>query len=149
MSRGGVRRFSPSRLQQARTRSKLSLEQLALVAGVEKSTIGHWETGLTQPSTENLLAVAQALKVQVADLVPIPAGDLRPADLRNRVGLTRVVAAASVGITHGTLGTFERGARRLGQDAVVRLAELYGVATEELTECWQRERDARIRLFRG
>jgi len=146
VSRGtAVRAFDLSRLQQVRSRKKLSLEQVSLLSGVDKSTIGHWETGFTQPSIENLAAVATALDVQIAYLVPIPAGDLRPADHRNRQGRTPQSAAEAVGIKRDRLRIFERAVRLLDAATMAALAELYGIELEELSESWRRERNARRR----
>ncbi len=145
VSRGAVRRFSPSRLRQARARAKLTLEDLALLSGVEKSTIGHWETGHTQPSAESLIRVAHSLRLEVADLVPVPVDDLRPVDFRNRLGLTQEQVSIRTGTAVGTIGSLERGGRRPSDRSLLLLATEYGVESDSLSTAWQRERNARLR----
>lgn len=149
VSRGAVRRFSSSRLQQARARAKLTLEDLALLSGVERSTIGHWETGHAQPSAELLIRVAHALRLEVEDLVPVPVTDLRPVDFRNRLGLTQERLSARTGTGVGTIGSLERGGRRPSDRSLMLLATEFGVQSDVLLTAWQRERNARLRRLQG
>lgn len=73
---------SPETLQQAiarslrreRTRTGMSLTELARRAGVAKSTLSQLEQGLGNPSVETLWAVGDALGVPFSRLVDPPSG---------------------------------------------------------------------------
>jgi len=140
--RGTVRGFRPSRLRYQRERAGLSLEGLGKAAGLAPSTIGHWETGARRPTAESLFAVAKALDISVADLIPIAESDLRPADLRNRVGLTQSAAADAVGISDSALGAIERGVREPAESVYPMLAQVYEVSVETLRAACRRVRHA-------
>jgi len=59
----------PSRLKQLRNRKKLTLQQLAEIAGCTKSYISQLEKGTSSPSVSMLGRLAEALEIPVADLV--------------------------------------------------------------------------------
>lgn len=50
-------------LQRSREAAGLSRERLAELCGVTRAAVGHWETGLHQPSGSARLLLAQALQV--------------------------------------------------------------------------------------
>ncbi|MTD32429.1 helix-turn-helix domain-containing protein [Paludibacterium denitrificans] len=52
-----------SRIKEARQARKKSQGWLAEQAGVNQSAVSHWETGLTEPTTNNLSLIAQALRI--------------------------------------------------------------------------------------
>lgn len=53
----------PERLRAARDLRKLNQGELATKAGLQPSWISHFETGARKPSFDNLLRLAEALKV--------------------------------------------------------------------------------------
>jgi transcriptional regulator with XRE-family HTH domain len=59
-------------LQQLRRLKGLTQEALAEKAGIPRSTLTHLETGASNPSLMNLLAVARALQVSVEELLSRP-----------------------------------------------------------------------------
>jgi transcriptional regulator with XRE-family HTH domain len=65
--------FSGKHLQELRTKAGLSQSQLAEKAGVKVASLRGWEIDRRQPKTEALLALAQALGVELAELVAPPA----------------------------------------------------------------------------
>lgn len=89
MVRAGVQGFSPAALRRARGRQHLSLRQLSLLSGVSFATISEWETSRALPPPSHLAAVANALGITVADVVPIKETHLVLADLRHHAGLTQ------------------------------------------------------------
>ena len=56
-------------IQQLRKERGISQESLAEQVGVSRQAVGKWEQGLSYPSTENLLALAQIFGVSADDLI--------------------------------------------------------------------------------
>lgn len=52
-----------------RERQKLSQNKLAELSNVNQTTIARWENGEISPSLDNMIDLAKALKVNIADLV--------------------------------------------------------------------------------
>lgn len=67
-----LRRYWGQRLRAARERAELSVNKLAHQIGVGPNTIYGWEAGRRALETKHVLALATALRVQVADLFPYP-----------------------------------------------------------------------------
>ncbi|WP_052595772.1 helix-turn-helix transcriptional regulator [Luteipulveratus mongoliensis] len=57
-----------TRLAQERKAAGLSQERLAEILGVDRSTIGRWETGITEPQPSLRPKLAEALSVSISDL---------------------------------------------------------------------------------
>jgi len=53
-----------------RERAGLSQEQLADLAGLDRSTIGALERAMASPKLETVISLASALKIDTCDLVP-------------------------------------------------------------------------------
>lgn len=53
---------------------------------------------------------------------------------RERAGLSQAQAAAGIGVHEMTISKWERGTMEMGADKALRLAALYGVSLDELTE---------------
>lgn len=109
--RAGVQGFSPAALRRARGRQHLSLRQLSLLSGVSFATISEWETSRALPPPSHLAAVANALGITVADVVPIKETHLVLADLRHHAGLTQQAAADAVGLKRSMYRAIETGTR--------------------------------------
>jgi transcriptional regulator with XRE-family HTH domain len=84
------------RLRRLRTRRRLTLTGLAATTGISKSTLSRLETGQRRPTLELLLALSQAYRVPLDDLVAAPeVGDprlrLKPGRVKGRavIPLTR------------------------------------------------------------
>jgi transcriptional regulator with XRE-family HTH domain len=60
------------RLKQLRTQRRTTLTELAKTTGVSKSTLSRLETGQRRPTLELLLALSQAYRVPLDDLVGAP-----------------------------------------------------------------------------
>lgn len=79
-------------IHEHRLRARLSLSELAVAAGVAKSTLSQLEAGKANPSIETLWAIAKALGVPFGQLIEPPAPDVRV--VRDGQGV-RVQSAAS------------------------------------------------------
>jgi transcriptional regulator with XRE-family HTH domain len=84
------------RLRRLRTQRRVTLTGLAKTTGISKSTLSRLETGQRRPTLELLLALSQAYRVPLDDLVGAPdVGDprirLRPGRVKGRtvIPLTR------------------------------------------------------------
>jgi transcriptional regulator with XRE-family HTH domain len=84
------------RLKRIRTQRRITLTDLAHTTGISKSTLSRLETGHRRPTLELLLALSQAYRVPLDDLVGAPAvGDprirLKPGRIKGRavIPLTR------------------------------------------------------------
>jgi transcriptional regulator with XRE-family HTH domain len=60
------------RLKQVRTRRRLTLTRVAETTGISKSTLSRLENGQRRPTLELLLALSQAYRVPLDDLVGAP-----------------------------------------------------------------------------
>jgi transcriptional regulator with XRE-family HTH domain len=85
-----------SRLKRVRTQRRITLTALADATGISKSTLSRLENGQRRPTLELLLALSQAYRVPLDDLVGAPeVGDprvrLRPGRVKGRavIPLTR------------------------------------------------------------
>lgn len=142
VGRAGVQNVSPAALRRQRNRRKLSLRQLSLISGVGAATIGAWESGQRAPSARLLAAVADALEVTVADLVPVPQRRIVLADLRHQTGLSQRAASARTGLSPSMYLAIETGYRVADQGQRIRLAGLLGVTEDEFDTVWNRTRKA-------
>jgi transcriptional regulator with XRE-family HTH domain len=84
------------RLKRIRTQRRITLTDLAHTTGISKSTLSRLETGHRRPTLELLLALSQAYRVPLDDLVGAPeVGDprirLKPGHIKGRavIPLTR------------------------------------------------------------
>lgn len=82
-----------SRLRAAREDADLSQKELALRIGVSQAAVSTWESGTRQPGVDDIYALAEALAVDVYDLLP------------RRVGppLKAVLRAVAEDLDHATL----------------------------------------------
>ncbi len=56
-------------LKQHRISSKMSQEFVAEAIGVSRQAVSKWETGVTDPSTSNLIALAKLFQISAEDLI--------------------------------------------------------------------------------
>jgi transcriptional regulator with XRE-family HTH domain len=69
--------FSGKRLQELRKAAGLSQSELATKANVPLQSLQGWEGGRRNPKTDALLSLAQALQVELAELIT-GAGKTKP-----------------------------------------------------------------------
>lgn len=141
MSRRVMRGFDPRRLVLARQVAGMSRGDLARVADISTATLARWETSARSPQIDVLAKVAQALDVQIADLVSVPERDRFPGDWRILVGLTQPELGKRAGVSTAMVGAIERGEARLADEVATRLCFVLGISTDELRAAHKRARD--------
>ncbi|MGQ5576786.1 helix-turn-helix domain-containing protein [Streptomyces sp. ECR3.8] len=63
------RRLVGDRIRAARTRAGLTQEMLAELAGLDRQAINRIEQAHSSPKLDNLFRIADALRIELADLV--------------------------------------------------------------------------------
>ncbi len=149
VGRAGSRGFSPAALRRHRSQRNYSLAELSMLSGVSAATIGAWETGRSRPSPRTLAAVADALGVQLGNLVPVKETDVLMPDLRFQAGLNQQQLAKLTGMTTAITFAIENGHRAPDNDQLRALAVALNVEPAWLSTVWSRTRDARIARLKG
>ncbi|MEV6672869.1 helix-turn-helix transcriptional regulator [Streptomyces sp. NPDC051162] len=144
---GGMAAFRPERMREHRQRAGLSLEQLALLAGISPETARKAESGRRRPTGRVVVALAGALGVGVEELAPRAAGPATLKQLRQRTGRTQRQVAEAIGMSAQMVSRVEAGAYRASDPA--RWAPAYGVTPEQWLGAWQAGRDERCRDIQG
>lgn len=122
-SRRGATEFDPARLTQARTAAGLTQKQLAELLGHRHSNlINAWEKERKKPGPDSLRRLAEALRIDIGQLLGAQPATLR--SLRLAAGLNQQDVAAAVGVPRSTWSVIERAGRPLPDDAVAPLLAL-------------------------
>lgn len=56
------------KIYEARTKRKLTLQDLAMLSGVSKSTLNRIENGITSPNMAQMEAIAKAMNAHITEL---------------------------------------------------------------------------------
>ncbi|WP_426239423.1 helix-turn-helix domain-containing protein [Pararhizobium sp. DWP1-1-3] len=71
-------------IRRLRVAKGISQDDLALMAGVERSYVGHLERGSKNPTVKTLEKISVALSCEISDLfAPLPAGTIAIEPLRS------------------------------------------------------------------
>ena len=96
-------------IKQARIRKGYNQEYVAQMLGVSRQAVSKWETGLTQPDTKNLIALAELLDVSVDQLLDRPRKDTPVASSQKVRFLCKVsILLLLIGLSFGGIGFFYR-----------------------------------------
>lgn len=147
-------------LRDLRLSRRISLRDLARLAGVNASTLSRWEAGVTCPSNHELTAVLRALKASdreseeawerlrapralshAKQQAPFPMplhGDLWRA-MRLRKGWTLEQTASALGVTCATLSRWERSERVPPLEDRIRLGQLLDATPAEMETLCQED----------
>ena len=94
------------RIQELRKQNNLSQETLADKLNVSRQAVSKWETGLSNPDTENLIALSEIFKIPVEELVGTKseksAGDKSKVRRQNGKSLYAILIALLVVVGIGT-----------------------------------------------
>ncbi|MGW4354627.1 helix-turn-helix transcriptional regulator [Nocardia sp. NPDC004582] len=148
MARRGVQHFSSARLRTFRDRAKLTLEDLADMAGVSVATLSALERNVSQPSVATLAAIAKALDIDISQLVPVPESRRMLDHLRVQAGLRQDDVAVALRVSSTVVARMERGRTPVNAERAAQLGALYGVGADVVAQVWQRTNDARAERLR-
>jgi transcriptional regulator with XRE-family HTH domain len=101
---------------------------LARALRVNEATVRAWDRGSSSPTAHNLARLAQVLQLTVDDLT-MP-GPPTLAALRSERGLHQVDVATQLGVSITTYARWERGDRRMSDDAVRGVARALNVSPD-------------------
>lgn len=131
MSRRILRGFDRSAFVTARDRVGLGPAELARIADVSAGAVYSWERGDATPGVDTLARVARALRIPIAELVPIPEDERFLGDLRVLAGLTQPQLAKLSGMSTSSLAQLERGQARIKVEVAQRIADALSPNTDD------------------
>jgi tetratricopeptide (TPR) repeat protein/transcriptional regulator with XRE-family HTH domain len=119
-----------------RMKASLTQEELAAHAGLSTRTIRNIETGLTRPQPHTIRQLAQALKIDLGDLAPVPGESILPR--RHEPSAPLVTPAQLPADVHGFVGRDEELARldMFVTGPVVAISGTAGVGKTALAVRW-------------
>lgn len=155
MAKGVEKTGIGARITAARERTGLNMTELANELGVSRSAVSQWESEYTEPSAENLRAIAVRTGVNydwlatdrgtAEDMPPATAKSLPPKIIKNRnfrfyaqewrkfMGVSKADAGAALGLDEDQYGVLEFYPINLTLAQVADLAALFGI---EITQFW-------------
>ena len=68
MLTGVIAFMSGEKIQALRNENKMSQEKLAELLGVSRQAVSKWEIGLSNPTTENLIRLAEIFQVSMDEI---------------------------------------------------------------------------------
>lgn len=116
------------RIRSARARAGFTRKQLATASGASERYLAHLEAGTGNPSVEMLLAIADALGIAMADL--LPSGGERDTSVAEAAQLLRRLPPERIGDALSWLGGKPREA--LGKEQRIALVGLRGAGKSSL-----------------
>lgn len=130
--------YLKSNLSYLRTTQGVTQEALGKEFGLSKQIICLYETGLREPTIENLIKIARFFEVSIDNLLT---KDLRPAGsilsgnikyLRKSMGYTQTDMCRLLKISQPALANYENGARIPSIEGLLNISEFFGVTVDDL-----------------
>lgn len=142
----GVAGFSGSTARRSRLSAGMTADQLAIQIGVAEQTILRWERREAYPTAHHLRALAAALDLDIADLLPRSSAVVQPSlrDLRHLRGLTIRGVAESSNISASALVRLERGVSSLRMTTATTLAKVYGATVPTVQRAHKTSQEQRL-----
>lgn len=133
--------FDAAAMRAAREAMGWSQGRLGVEVGMAVVTISSWERSKSAPEPPKFVQLARALNVEPAALLRAPRAEWTLTDLRVVTGTHQREAAHSLGIQPTRLSHIEAGYEALRSPLTEKLAQLYGVTSDQIQHAWQRGRD--------
>jgi transcriptional regulator with XRE-family HTH domain len=141
----GVAGFSGSAARRGRLAVNLTADELAIQIGVTEQTVLRWERGEASPTADHLGALAEALDLAAADLLPRRmTQDPTLRDLRHFCGLSIRAVADRTSLSASGIVRLERGVSSLAENSASKLARVYGVALDEVDQAYRATQGLRL-----
>ncbi len=132
-----------------RLREERGIDQkvLAIDLNVSQPTISDWENGRKTPSVENLVRLADYFSVPLDYLlgridqkeIPAPTSDAMIGDqirhYRKSQKVSQKDLASQLFVSQQAVGKWERNEATPNPEAIVKLAQIFGITTDELLGC--------------
>ena len=122
--------FNLAALRQLRLERGFSLAKMAVLVGVQPETIRNWERGAHSPGPQRARAIAQALSVDIKEI--LSSSSLTLADFRALAGTTQNQAAEELGIPGSLLSAFEQGVIPPPEMLLMKMAKIYEISEQEV-----------------
>jgi ribosome-binding protein aMBF1 (putative translation factor) len=140
-----VRGFRALAVRTLREQRGLSLAQLGVLIGVDRSQVWQWETGRKVPTPAHLLALAQALEADPYELFDADPDQPTLHDLRVRLGLSAKDLATAAEVPYeGTVHPLDvgRGPAEVNDDIAWKLARVLQVELNDVRTACARSRES-------
>lgn len=125
-----------NKIKEARKAAGLSQKYVALALGVAGPSVSNWESGKTQPTPDNLKALANLFNVSVDYLLGLndasPTMITRLRDLRESHGVRQSEVAEAINCSQAVYSRYENGERTPSPDTIKALANFFGVTVDYL-----------------
>lgn len=132
--------FDHARLRRARRAAGMSQQDLADAAGVRQATVSMWESGRRSPHPTKMSALATALGIDAAELMPgLGGSDRTLGDYRQAIGLSQGALAARLELNPHSLAGIERG-RYWPTAHVTAWRRQLGISAKQFQAAWWRSR---------
>ena len=95
-----------NRIKELRLQKLLSQEKIAEELGVSRQAVSKWETGLSYPDTENLIALSKVLGVSVEELIQIKTEEQKNSEVSLKENQSKKISQKSVFPTLFVVGLF-------------------------------------------
>ncbi|AZI65833.1 helix-turn-helix domain-containing protein (plasmid) [Rhodococcus sp. NyZ502] len=138
MSRNVLRGFDKDAFAAARKAARMSRGDVARLADTTAATIRNWEIGAVSPQIDFLARAANALNIQVGDVVVTDPEERFLSDYRCLVGLTQPQLGKVCGLTTTTITRIERGEIALTDKIQTALAEALGISGEQVNRAYMK-----------
>ena len=124
-------------LKKMRKAKGVTQEELAEILGVERSTVGKYESTETIPSVDVLNRIASYFDVSIDYLLgreqaPISSFKETLKKSRDEKGLSQKALADILGVSQGTIGNWESGVREPNFKTIEKLADFFDVSVDFL-----------------
>ena len=130
------RRSNDNPVAQARIKKGITQEQLANMIGVDKRQISAWELGRFMPSVSTLQRIADALDMDLVELVKAQPDKKKCSPIaliRREKGMSQGQLAKAVGVSQGLISTYETGANTPGPEVLQAIANALGVQVSDIS----------------
>ena len=130
------RRSNDNPVAQARIKKGITQEQLATMIGVDKRQISAWELGRFMPSVATLQKIADALDMDLVELVKAQPEKKKCSPIalvRREKGMSQGQLAKAVGVSQGLISTYETGANMPSEEVLQAIANALCVPVSEIS----------------